>query len=147
MHRNVCRIVPWLAFAVLAVVVVGCGQKEFDVTGQVKYNGAVIDKPGGQVIFIAPSGTQVVAPIGQDGTYKASKVPAGPNRVAVTYPNPALGGKPPAKPPKGQPIIPSSTQDLFLTPANYASADTSGLSVEVASGTVFNVDMTGPKLP
>ncbi len=105
MHRIVCRIVPWLAFAVLALVVVGCGQKEFDVTGQVKYNGAIIDKPGGQVIFVAPNGSQVARPSRSEDcpvTYRAvAKVPRWPQPRCRHYPNPAASrAEPPAKPPK-----------------------------------------------
>jgi hypothetical protein len=145
MHRNVTRIVLGLAFAVLTVGAVGCGAKTYDVNGQVKYNGSTLDKPGGQVVFIAPDGAQVSAPISQDGTYRASKVPAGPNRIAVYYPNPTFQNRP--KPKKNEPPVSTGTDELYLTPPKYASADTSELTVQVAQGTVFNIDMTGPAIP
>jgi hypothetical protein len=137
-----------LAIAALALSLGGCGgTPQFDVTGQVKYNGKALAKPNGQIVFVGPEGTQVPAEIAQDGTYTATKVAAGKNRVVVFYPNPAF--KKVARP-KGKPEpskAPPATQSTFLTPEMYASADTSGLQVDVAHGTVFNVDLKGPAIP
>jgi hypothetical protein len=149
MHRNFFLLARGLATAALAVSLGGCGGKlQFDVTGQVKYNGAALAKPDGLIVFVGPDGSQVAAPIGPDGTYTATKVTAGLNRVAVYYSNPAFKSAKPSRP-KGaptemnRPTIPST----FLTPESYASPDTSKLSIQVEKGTVFNVDVTVPAIP
>jgi len=147
MPRNLSLLVRAVAIAALAVGLGGCGGKsQFDVTGKVKYNGAPLAKPNGQIVFVGPDGAQVAAPIGPDGTYKATKVSAGLNRVAVYYPNPAFKK---ASRPKGAPNPGErpATTSPFLTPEKYAATDTSGLSTPVAKGTVYDADMTGPPIP
>jgi hypothetical protein len=147
MHRNLLLLVHRLALAALAVSLGGClGQPRFDVTGQVKYNGAPLAKENGQIVFLSNEGVLVTAPISPDGTYKAFKVGGGRNQVAVHYPNPAFkkATRPKGAPdPKHRPALASP----FLTPEKYADAKKSGLSVEVKQGTVFDVDLTGPKIP
>ena len=148
MRRNVFQIIPGIVFAALAVGTGGCsGPRHFDVTGQVKYNGSPLNKPGGEIVFVGPNGTQVPASISEDGTYRATKVESGLNRIAVYYRNPqAQGGKrAPSRPKKGQPP-PAPPASPFLTPSRYASVSTSELSVQVAEGTVFNTDLTGPPI-
>jgi hypothetical protein len=88
----------------------------------------------------------VEADIAQDGTYKAVKVTAGMNKIAVYYPNPAF--KKIARP-KGppDPNMKLSSESVNLTPEMYATVDTSGLATQVGHGTVYNVDMTGPAIP
>lgn len=145
MHRSILLLARGLAIAALAMCLGGCGPQQFDTTGQVTYNKAVLAKPEGQIVFMGPDGSQVSAPIGLDGTYTAAKVTAGLNRVAVYYPNP--GFKKPSRP-KGAPDpknAPTSSP-MFLTPEKYADVATSQLSVEVKEGTVFNVEMTGPPI-
>jgi hypothetical protein len=151
MHSNLLSLAPRLArvlaLATLVVSLGGCAaQRQFDVTGVVKYNGTPLAKPNGQIVFVGPNGAQVAAPIGQDGTYKAVKVTAGLNKVAVYYPNPAFTkpARPKGAPTPGErpPVAP-----LYLTPEGYSSTDTSNLSVQVDKGTTFNVDMTGPPIP
>jgi hypothetical protein len=136
------------ALAALTLGLGGCamGKRQYDVTGQVKYNGSPLAKPDGKIVFVGPDGRQVEASIGQDGMYTATKVTAGMNKVAVYYPNP--GFKRAARP-KGPPDskYKPETTPINLTPEKYASADTSDLSTEVAQGTVFNVEMTGPPIP
>lgn len=121
-----------------------------DVTGKVTYNGTQLPKPGGTIVFVSSDATQTAAVIEQDGTYAAKGVHAGGNRVAVYYP--ALQSqriKQLTKPKKGErPVSPNqAAPEPFLTPSKYATVDTSGLSVDVGEGDVFNVDMTGPKIP
>ena len=140
-----------LALAAASVILGGCGERRFEVKGRVTYNGNPLQKQGGQIVFIGPNGTQVVAPIGPDGTYLAANVPAGPNRVAVYYPNPeAIGGnKPPNKPQRGKPPslpVSSPPPPAFLTPFKYASPDTSDLSLQVEAGAIFDADLVGPKI-
>jgi hypothetical protein len=146
MARKRLILIRGLALAALVLSLSGCGKRQYDVTGQVKYNGAALAKPNGQIVFLGPDGTQAVATIGADGTYTASKVSAGLNRIVVYYPNPSFTK--PARP-KGEPdpkYRPPTTSP-YLTPEKYASVDTSQLSIEVAQGTVFNVDLTGPPIP
>jgi hypothetical protein len=133
------------AIAALALCVGGCSNPRFDVTGQVKYNGKVLAKPNGQIVFVGPDGTQAGASIAEDGTYTATGVAAGPNRVAVYYPNPDF--KKIARP-KGKPDASQRppTQAQYLTPEKYVSVDTSELKVDVAQGTVFNVELKGPAI-
>jgi hypothetical protein len=142
MSRNVVCI----ALAVASVCSGGCGDRQVEVSGRVTYNGAALDKPGGKIVFVGPRGTQVVADVERDGTYRAAGVAAGPNQVAVYYPNPEAqkgrqfpqkGKPPPANVPQHQP---------FLTPYKYASAETSGLSVRAEKGAVFNAELTGPQI-
>ncbi|OWK38190.1 hypothetical protein [Fimbriiglobus ruber] len=146
MYRTVFRRILGLAFAALAVGAGGCGPGSHDVTGRVSYNGVPLDKPEGQIVFIGPAGDQVVAGIGPDGSYRALGVTGGPNKVAVYYPNPKAKRDKLTKPKPGEPP-PAAAATPFLTPAKYASADTSGFSVTVGKGTVFDTDLTGPKIP
>ncbi|HEX4608830.1 MAG TPA: hypothetical protein VH092_11555 [Urbifossiella sp.] len=116
------------------------------MTGKVTYNGAPLDKPDGQIVFVGGDGRQVAAPIAADGAYRAAGVPPGTNRVAVYYPNPksvvknreAGKLKPSERPPAVSP---------YLTPEKYAAPDTSGLTANVGSGATFNAELTGPKIP
>ena len=103
MHHNVSQIVLGVALATLALSVGGCGQKKVDVTGKVSYNGAPLSKPGGQIVFVDATGNQVIATIGEDGTYRAPNVTTGLQRVAVYYPNPEIkkGRRFPVKPTAG----------------------------------------------
>jgi hypothetical protein len=146
MHRNNCRFAFVLAFVSLAIGSGGCGgERRVDVSGRVTYNGSPLAIPGGQIAFVSAGGTQVAASIDLDGTYRATGVPTGPNRVVVWYPNPeARSGK--RFPVEGQPP-PPPMPPAFLTPYEYASVDTSNLSVEVGDGTTFNADLKGPTIP
>jgi hypothetical protein len=141
------RIVTSIVFVGLAIGVSGCwGVKKVEVKGRVTYNGTPLAKPGGKIVFVAPDGSQVAAPIEQDGAYLAVGVPAGPNQVAVSYPNPEFkaGKRLPGK--KGGDVTaPAATP--FLMPEKYASVETSGLSVQVDTGTIFDAPLTGPAIP
>jgi hypothetical protein len=132
----------------LAAGASGCGgPSQFDVHGKVKYNGAPLPLPGGQIVFVGPNGTQVAASIAPDGAYQAPRVTAGLNRIAVYYPNPDFqSGKRFKKQKGGPPPDPTGTPEPFLTPPKYATVDTSDLSVEVMEGTIFNADLNGPPI-
>ncbi len=143
MHHGLSRSAAGFVLAFLAVAASGCSGRRFDVAGQVKYNGSPLGQPGGQVVFVGPNGSQVAASVEPDGLYRASGVPAGLNRVAVYWPNPEA--RTAGKPRKGEPLKPAPAP--FLTPARYASAETSELSVQVGEGTVFDIDLSGPPLP
>lgn len=146
MHNQIARIFPGMAAAALVLAACGCwGPRRHDVTGHVKVKGAILDKPNGKIVFVGPKDVQVAASINADGSYRAVGVVAGMNRVAVYYPNPDF--QPPkrhrVKPKEGEPASePAASSSPFLTPRKYASPDTSGLSVEVKEGKVFDVDLT-----
>ena len=144
MQRITRRRILGPALAALVATVGGCGPGTYDVTGRVSYNGAPLDKPDGQIVFIGPAGSQVSAPIAPDGSYRAAGVAAGPNQVAVYYPNPKARRDKMTKPKAGEQ---AGAIPLFLTPPKYASADTSGFSVAIGKGTVFDANLTGPKIP
>jgi hypothetical protein len=123
----------------------GCGGKPtFDVTGKVTYNGKPLAKPNGKIVFVGPGGEQAAADIGQDGSYSASKVAAGQNKVAVFYSNPNF--QKPTRPPPGSKTPPKSSP-AYLTPEDYASPETSKLTVEVKQGTTYNPELSGPAIP
>jgi hypothetical protein len=134
-----------LAFAAIALGVSGCGQRMYPVSGKVTYNGGVFDKSEGTIIFIGPKGDQAEAKINPDGTYRIAGVHEGLNRIAVYYGNPKLQTEKPAKPRPGE--KPKPNPPPFLTPAQFASPDTSGFSVEVDKETVYDVNMSGPPIP
>jgi hypothetical protein len=140
-----------LSLAVLAALLLGlsgCGAKLVDVHGRVTYNGSPLTRPNGQIVFVGPDGTQVASAIGLDGTYQATSVPVGLNRIAVYYPNPAAqqGKLLLAQPKKGERLPAASAAPPFLTPSRFASVDSSNLSVQVEEDTVFNADLTGPTI-
>jgi len=144
MHVEMSRRVLWLGLAALALGAGGCGQRQYDVTGKVTYNGATLDKPNGVVVFVGPAGEQVVATIESDGTYHASKVSGGVNRLAAYWPNPKATQGKKGKLRPGE--IPPPSPPLFLTPEKYSSPDTSGLSVTVEKEMVFDVELVGPPI-
>jgi hypothetical protein len=145
MHRKLMLLARGFALAALAIGLGGCGKPQFAVSGKVKYNGAPLAKPNGQIVFVGPEGTQVAAPIELDGTYKAAKVPAGLNRVAVYYPNPSFTK---AVRPKGPPTLKDrpTTSSPYLTPDIYADVETSKLAIKVEKNTDYDAELTGPKI-
>jgi hypothetical protein len=141
MHQNVSRRAAIAVIAAFVAGASGCGARRFEVTGKVKYNGAVLDKPDGQVVFVGPNGEQAVAPIGPDGGYRASGVTAGLNKVVAYYPNPKAKREKVVKPKAVQ--APAPNEPLFLTPAKYATADTTDLSLTVDKDTQHDIELTG----
>jgi hypothetical protein len=146
MYCNMTQRALGLALATLAIGVTGCSApQEFKATGKVTYNGKVLDKPNGTIVFIGPKGEQSVAEIGADGTYKALKVALGENKVVVYYPNPAITKRLKNKLKPGE--EPPPTLSPYLTPEVYATEDTTHLKVTVDKDTVLDVDMKGPPIP
>lgn len=143
MHQNVSRRAFGAAIAVFVVGASGCGARRFEVAGKVKYNGTVLDKPDGQVVFVGPNGEQAVAPIGPDGAYHASGVVAGVNKVVAYYPNPKAKKEKGVKSKAGQPA-PQSAEPQFLTPAKYAMTDTTDLTLTVDKDTQHDIELAGP---
>lgn len=129
----------------------GCSPGKGEVSGKVTYNGAPFDKPNGSIVFVSPGGVQVIAPIAADGTYRATDVTRGNAKVAVYYPNPKFQevAKQGRKIPNSKEAAgPSPFAEIppFLTPAKYASVDTSGFAVTVGASTTFDAAMTGPPI-
>jgi hypothetical protein len=144
MHGKRSRRVLGLTLVALALLATsGCKPHEFDVSGKVRYNQETLNRADGQVIFIGPGGEQVAVSIESDGTYRA-RVPSGLNRIAVYYPNPKLKKLKGSKLKPGE--EPPPVESPFLTPAKYAEAETSELSVTVDRDTVFDIDMVGPRI-
>lgn len=124
----------------------GCAPAKVDVTGRITYNGTPLNQPGGLIIFVGPDSSQCETSINYDGTYRATGVSAGLNRVAVYYPNPEF--KPRTRPTKmGVPAATEQVVQVFLTPERYASVETSKLSVQAALGTIFDADLTDVEIP
>lgn len=143
MRHNRLLMISVLGIALAAAG--GCGPRQFSVTGKVTYNGAVLEKPDGRIIFVGPKGEQSAAVIASDGAYEAINVAAGLNRVVVYYPNPQL------KELKKKVMLKSGEQlptlDPFLTPAEYALANATSLSISVEKKTTFDVNLEGPAIP
>ncbi len=142
-----CRLALGLVVAFLTISMAGCGSRKVDVTGRVTYNGAPLAKPGGKIIFVGPDDTQTVASIELDGAYRAAGVSAGMNKVAVFYPNPEFktGKVLPGHKKHGEP--PPVLAAPFLTPPDYASAENSGISVQLDNNKDFDVPLIGPEIP
>jgi len=136
------RGVLWLAVGLTALA--GCGPSRYDVSGKVTYNGAVLDKPEGQVIFIGPNGEQAAATIGADGSYRAANVATGANKVVVYYPNPKLKKPKSTKLKPGEPMPP--TEPAYLTPEKFGSAATTDLTLDVNGNKEYPVAITGPPI-
>ncbi|QVL30767.1 hypothetical protein KIH39_18175 [Telmatocola sphagniphila] len=134
-----------LGFALaLSLATSGCGVPHYEVTGKVTYNGAPLAKSGGKIVFVGFNGDQAAADIAEDGTYKAPGVVAGPNQVAVYYPNPKASRD---KSTKLKPGEYRTSIPPLLTPSSYADATKSGLGCQVAKNETFDVDIKGPKIP
>jgi hypothetical protein len=126
----------------MLVLTTGCGGGKGTISGTVSLDGTPLK--GGTVMF-TPADTKipgVMAPIGQDGKYTATDVPAGDNTVAVQ------GIEPPKLPPqavkglKGKMKPPGlgggeedhQTMTRVFVPERYRSPKSSGLSVKVTGG-------------
>jgi hypothetical protein len=131
----------WIIFAVAVFCAAGCGPKVADVRGTVTYNGKPLNEKGCNIVFLGATGQSVVAPVAENGEYKAIGVLAGANKVAVYYHNPEA-----AIPRERGVKAPPSNSPLRNLPRKYADVKTSELAVDVDTGTVFNVDMNGPAL-
>ncbi|QJX00183.1 hypothetical protein [Frigoriglobus tundricola] len=121
----------------------GCGPKYVlhDVKGTVTYNGKPLNDEGCSITFLSPTGKDATAKVAPTGEYLAKGVVEGPNTVAVYYSNPEA-----AKPRSPGEKAPKSTSPLRNLPMHYADPKTSKLTVEVAAGTVYDVDLKGPTL-
>jgi hypothetical protein len=112
----------WRTLPPLAVLVgVGCtpsGPPTVTVTGTVKLGSKTV--PSGMVTFHGPESRVATALIQPDGTYVASSVSPGANKVTVT----GIGAATPGGA-KGFTVV---------LPPRYADVNQSGLSLEVKPG-------------
>lgn len=140
MHFNVSRSTLFFLFAAIALSVNGCGQRQYNVTGKVTYNGfPLTESLDGHIVFVGAQGEQIECPIAPDGSYQANSLPAGMYRIAAYYKNPkAADSKKRKKGPEDKIGV-----QPFLTPEKYASVETSELALDVTKDSVFDVNMTG----
>jgi hypothetical protein len=136
---------------VLAVGLLGCGggSGATEISGKVTYNGKPLAVSGGKITFRGSDGKDVTAEIGTDGTYKASGVQVGENKVAVSYPNPKFqpgGGKGRVPQDKGVDKTGGPPEPPQLIPAEYGHPDTSKLTVKIEKNTVYNPELNGPEI-
>jgi hypothetical protein len=132
----------WIMLGIAACCPAGCaGAKRVDVSGKVTYNGMPLNDEGCNIVFLGPNGKSVSAAVAPAGNYKASGVVAGANQVAIYFRNPEA-----AKSHDPGEKTPPSSSPLRNLPAKYADVKTSELTVDVDTGTVFDVDMKGPNL-
>jgi hypothetical protein len=151
--KRVGFLVKCLLLVPLFVLAVGCS-KEGTVSGKVYYKGKLLQS--GAVNFVPEGkGNSVGSPIGKDGSYSVSKVPAGLAKISVVTGS--------AKPPstqemqkemgrgaamaqkgmekqksmlkeKGKPAEAEGPTEEIHLPEKYSNPDESGLSVEVKGG-------------
>jgi len=125
MSRRLCLLVPMWTTALLLA---GCssGPPSGSVSGTVKYQGVALNN--GTVSFYGPDNRQRHATIQADGTYKATDVAVGANKVTVVVPpapNAELAQDPIAKGKAGTPVE---------VPQVYSDPKTSGLEVTIKVG-------------
>ena len=126
------QIALFLGVAAMAFVV-GCGSSDTGrVAGHVTIGGKPLDQ--GAVVFQdAKKGAAILAPIGNDGTYRVKTsqkdgLPPGDYQVAIQPQSSYSGPAPLAAPPKQQKKAESPI------PTKYRSVKTSGLKVTVKQG-------------
>jgi hypothetical protein len=109
------------------------------VSGKVTLNGEPLEGGAGKpcrVTFAHVEGPGVSADIQSDGTYTA-EVPVGQNKVSIYY-------RDEAEKVEGAPVPDFTGFGKSLVPEKYVDAQTSGLSLDVKSGTnEFNIEMVG----
>lgn len=130
MTRTVRRFAALLA---VAAAVPGCGPGTAAVAGKVTYQGKPV--AWGSVTLRAADGSVHQIGLNPDGTYRLDGVPVGPAQVGVASPDPkpsARGGR------GGDERVPAGPQlppgAWFPLPDKFANPQTSGLTVQVGSG-------------
>jgi hypothetical protein len=136
-----------LLVAAIAATAAGCSPRLGEVRGTVRYNGKPLEQ--GNIHFLGTDGIPRTARLGPDGAFSVA-VPAGAAKVMVVSVDEgrlaqftsAMAGRGGAK---GRVAPPQTPSKLSRIPQRYADWDTSGLIIEVASGTtVQDFALTGP---
>jgi hypothetical protein len=133
------------AFAVLLVtsvcLVSGCGKPLGNVSGKVSYKGKPLEF--GSVSIYAADGSSCGGEINADGTYLIKSVPVGKGKVVVT-------AQDPKKIEENKRIVdemrkghtasgrPAVNANINILPKQYGDVATSGLTVDVKTGTTQN---------
>jgi hypothetical protein len=124
------------------LVLGGCGQPKGQVTGKVTYKGELLRT--GTVAFFGPGDQTDSAPIGSDGTYKASKVPMGDVKVTVSTPAPGPTVEQAKKNPmmRRKNFVPKTDEKTISIPKKYSDPSRSQLSLTVTQGSQpFDIDL------
>jgi hypothetical protein len=123
-----------LVCAGLSLACIGCGPGRGDITGQVTFQGRLVEV--GSVVLLPPD--KIVRSVLIDkGTYVFHNVPAGLVQFSVSSPDPLeqrVGGHKPEDWQKAEAAAVTRAEKWFAIPAKYASFDTSGLAFEMHSG-------------
>jgi hypothetical protein len=137
-----------LACALSAVGMVGCGPPPTgEVSGKITIQGQSPNIKGLAISFIGANGQMVGAPINEDGTYRASGIPAGEAKIGFIFaPGPGATGAESKQrfKDKGDPKG-GKSPEVAVNPIPQALRDgsTSKLSVTVVANknTVFDYDV------
>ncbi len=142
------RVPLALVALALCAAFAGCGPSVGELRGIVRYNGKPLEQ--GNIQFLAKDGIPRTARLGPNGTFTVS-MPAGTAKVMVVSMDErklgrftrAMAGR---GGPGGRMAPPRMPRGNFSRiPQRYGDWDTSGLTVEVASGTmVHDFTLTGP---
>ena len=139
------RIVVAGSFFLASLLMVGCGSKSQLGTIEGKVTVDDVAANAGDVTFTV-DGKSFSGRIQADGTYRAIDVPLGTATVSVSAPAAApagMAGKAaPTAMKDGSGMTGGPTKSVAI-PAKYATADKSGLSTPVKSGTnTYNIPLT-----
>ncbi len=132
----------WLALLCgCCLLLSGCGRSEREmatVSGKVSLNGRLAI--AGRIIFAHVEGPSAVAEIQPDGTYSVEAA-VGQTQITIDHhekPKPVASGPEPMMRARMQGL----TQGNSLVPERYTDARTSGLALDVKSGTNnFDIEM------
>jgi hypothetical protein len=128
--------VPAFVLAALIVATVpGCGSGKASVSGTVKYRGKLLAM--GTVFLAGPDHLQVLGQINPDGTYRIDGVAAGSVQIGVASLKPSATRPRPTKTRTrgAAPPPPVDDSGWFEIPDKYTDPLTSGLTVDLKSGT------------
>src|SRR5947209_1307705 len=128
-------LVTFPGLLALLVLAPGCGPGTDTAAGKVTYQGKPV--VWGSVTLRAADGSMHQIGLNPDGTYQLDRVPVGPAKAGVSSPDPtpsarARRGGEDAKVPAGPPPPPPGA--WFPLPAKYVDPATSGVTVQVGSG-------------
>jgi hypothetical protein len=135
---EVCRIALCTAALSALVALAGCHGGHAEFSGQVTYRGKPLYR--GSITLVGSDNVPHIAAIGEDGTFRFEKVPAGVAKIGVQCPMPVavdatptsdLGKKLSAA--GAGPTSANNRKRWFTVPEKYGAPETSGLTVEIES--------------